>query len=266
MLKMRRLKKCLTNGCNELGICHSGCCLRCTRGFVTWPRPKPTHKNPFGLELEYYAGHDRGLVSKLVGHTIDDCSLDEDGHESKFCEDADELARVVAERIRALKHYNAWVDDSCGLHVHMSGFPLVHGEERDNQRILEKKLGQVLYNIQDHLFRKVFPQRDTEYCEPIQRDYYLDGWIYPTGYSTMECRIHESTLNPHAIAGWVEVCKGIQKLCKDVMAGRDTNTVKIANQGDLTKIFKPKSWARRYLEHRIDNRGMVRDFVVPGFE
>lgn len=256
MLTMRRLKKCFE--CDSVAVSLDGLCLDHLQVQPCIHRPEypmPDGKrNPFGVEVEYYLPRPRTDTYKIMGHTTGDGSLGNNGHESKFCEESSEIGRIVAERCKALTLSGGYVDNSCGLHVHMSC--ILKNEK-------ESVVSETFRKHEDYLFSTLFPHRRTNWCNKLY-GWRLNGWLY-NKYRTVECRLHEGTLNGHAIMAWVQVCQKIQSVIKDINEDRDSKLRETAYTKHFTELFKPNSSAYKYLKHREMHK-KADNFRVKSFE
>lgn len=274
-LRIPRLSKCLHDNCNERGLAQDGYCINHTQCDYNRSKSPNLFQNPFGMELELVS-HKRH-IRKLVHLSADDGSLPCHGHEIKNIDESNMIGRSTGRIARNIKIVDpeASVTRECGFHVHMSLKLIKPSDHYSAREMIEQdkreRTYQTLFKIEDELYSLFRNRRRTGgYCHTLNevmnnRDNWTRyGWLSFSGrYPTLECRIHSGTLNHHKIIAWAQVCRGLQKLCFDLIEDKDTRRVELANNGEFINLFAPGSTARHYLEARKEANGSLRGYRIP---
>lgn len=179
-------------------------------------KPVPTNKlNYVGIELEF------DLPNKDVFKSLKDCltkhlpcstihyehiaftsgGLKDYAYEVTLLCVEDDYEYAVSILLSALKQAGAFIDDRCGLHVHLDM------RQRDKQEQYLK-----FVDHQDFLFTKVAKHRiNNQYCERSSKTFqWKHSAIYKSmDYVTLEIRMKESVLDDEAICDWVALLVSI---------------------------------------------------------
>lgn len=258
-IKIPRIPTCSYRNCMALGIGHDNKCIAHTvkdrnynsddaSGFV----------NPLGVEIECYGPAEVRIMAKSV---VCDCSLDsaeeywegeepdtggEYGHELRLLAEAHQMGNLAALTAVKIKNQGGWVNDTCGLHVHMDMKQVLDPSAR-------KKVIPYIEAMQP-VFHKMFRQRwNTEFVRPVGRD--IDShycWISASyDLPTLEIRIHEGTIDPEVLIAWIKVCRKLQSGFQSVLADSPNLIAKKMIDGNVLGMFSKRSIAREYLEMRL---------------
>jgi len=176
-------------------------------------KPK-TSQNHVGIEIEFIGPDDmyidlmmtildKGLDKNVVLGPDGSINFDEDsnerGYEIKIIDSEKNILATLKKVMNILSWYDIYVNESCGLHVHLDG---------RNQSKLD--MYDKLYNMKQILYRMVpFHRHENVYClEPLERSYgtgFHTHGIEISKHDTVEVRLHYSTLDYNLIAGWIKM-------------------------------------------------------------
>lgn len=198
--------------------------------------PKKSRKNFVGVELEFRTSYPKsvigyelsklGIKSKISVGTDGSIVTDDArpfGIEVRVCDTEDNINKTIAKVLSVLKNLDCQTDESCGLHVHLDM------RNRNPGKVYKK-----LYEAYSDLKKKVAKHRLTnENCNMNRFNcfhkerkvcYVWDRDVagnpirvllhQPSKYSyintlaykekkTLECRLHEGTLNIRKINKWI---------------------------------------------------------------
>ena len=254
-------KKCKRVGCYEPADCRHGYCKNhCGKRHEKYDyscRVYPKSRVPHvGVEIEVIYSNDQDLrrgVSGLKAHH--DASLGAYGAEYKVLGPASKIVKRASSLLHILWCRRAKITPKCGLHVHL--------DAREAQSSRLEQLFAWAYATQDTWFGLVPPsRRENCYCAKLmgpKTPWNHHAWINKSGHNTVEVRLHSGTLNPHKMAGWLEVLKHVQKKFLD-------NDYTFPTEGEgvdkFWKLFEdaPKV-AREYLQTRLNNGGLLKDYA-----
>lgn len=179
-----------------------------------------TKQNHVGIELEFIAPKDsyinimlnvveKGLDKNVVlGYdgSIDDFDYEErNGYEIKIIDTEKNIIKTVKRVLNILSWEDAYVNETCGFHVHLDG--------RNRNRI---EMYDKLYNMKYILYKMANPSReDNSYCsmpEEPNHDigHHCEG-IEITSKNTIEVRLHHGTLDFTEISNWIKLLLRIVK-------------------------------------------------------
>lgn len=266
-LTLSNIKTCIHPRCTNLGVAEDLKCLdhsECIR--TSRPNRPEIFENPMGVELEFYTNRsDRIHLCKYAKCVKGDGSLD-NGHgiEANFCHESGKVGRLAGRFLQVINPFSqTWVDDTCGMHVHLSMKGLTGGVDyyltSEEKLSRYSKIANALAPMETEVYN-IFPTRTedrTEYSLPLNsslaRDYRRYAWL--TGYSnhnTVECRLHPGTVNPDVVIAWTKVCSRLQQLCLDVLQNRTNTKTKSAKRGRFFTQFQKGTVARHYIDYRRD--------------
>lgn len=257
-LSLPRIRKCTNKNCNNLGTCMDKKCWRHTNIQYKYP---DHFNNPFGIELEFYSDEcDSNAMHHVCNDVGEDGSLDDRGVEITVCDEYEKVAYKTAKVTQAIKALgNAWVDRSCGFHIHCNMFKVFQDKHlaaySQASRIQKDRFASVFSAFENKMF-ELFSSRRTTYCHKLNGDYYNAttkySWVNLSGYNSVEVRLHPGTLNPHKILGWTAVCRRLQLLAEDVLLGKNSSLIKAAERGDIFGICKGAPLATAYIRSRME--------------
>lgn len=224
------------------------------------------YKNPIGVEIEFFTGRDDSYKLQRSFYPSGDGSISPPENcvdvEAKFCNDSTKIQKQTIDICNYIGTMSkSGVNSTCGLHVHL-GIPKMSDEdERDRYaeeyRYRRAQLYDVFYPLQN-LMEKAFGYRmnHARYIRKIAslREGLEKGiWVSQReNFSTVELRIHESTLNPVIMHDWLSACMSLQKLAHDAINGKNTSRVKAAKAGNLRGVLRKNSPGEKYLSKRIE--------------
>ncbi len=222
--------------------------------------PKIIGERHFGIELEFICPtQERELRVELLPvadyiHLGSDGSIQVPrgyrGYEIRLCIPSQNLGSVIAETCRILKRNKAFVNKSCGMHVHMDmRAKVMQLDEITTDQVIENFMHSqaVLYSMQPE------SRRNNRYCKRITNfaerpsDRYHGINISALGkYSTIELRMHSATINATKITHWCDLLERIlmhKGIPKNLKVPAFQKALKIT--GDLKK----------YMDERIERFG-----------
>lgn len=152
------------------------------------------------------------LENYLNTHSHEDYDEDDDyypgdrGYELRVICEQSEVSYVMRQVGKLLKELNAYVNPSCGLHVHL-----------DMRNRKAHKCFLALLKKQPEMQKLVAPYRlESNYCKPAKKYHWLDGERYyainsdsMTDLKTLEIRLHEGTVSAKKIISWVNYLTNI---------------------------------------------------------
>jgi hypothetical protein len=216
-----------------------------------------TNKNYVGIELEFCAPLSyEQLAVKLSESGLDDfCHLKGDGsvepdqrggygHEITILAEQDKIHAIIPNVTAALVEHKAYVNKTCGYHVH------IDMRNRDARKAFEN-----LRRVQPLLYKMVPKSRKTgRYCKPIRTLNYDSARSSGNRYvginaqamrehNTLEIRLHSSTLDPKKILAWVDLLIGVT----------DSEAIKrtISTPAGLKKTVKAPASLVEYVSQRV---------------
>lgn len=254
------MKKCKEEGCFNDGCCRDKRCPHHTKGSrdlrsYSAGRKYPTDPAPhLGVELECIAPD--SLIFKALRAQgripCSDGSLSGLGCEFKLCLAAKTAISKVPRFAGRLASLGATVNSSCGLHVHLDA----RGVTQERKSLFLKWLEK----IQDWLFSLMPPSRRcSTYCRRLPETGHY-AWANKTDFNTIEIRIHGGSLNPHKIAGWLNVCNDLMTWLRNGVTLPEIEydkegTMTLTNE-TLLEIF-PTPASREYLLARQEAKGIL---------
>jgi hypothetical protein len=171
-----------------------------------------------------------------------DCNCGANGHEICVLATEKDYPRIIASVCKVLSQANAFVNSTCGLHVHLDM------RDRDAKRAYRN-----LVRSQELLYSMVPNSRRTGGYSKPNRDETFDPQsgnryrgINPTAYDkhkTIEVRIHSGTTNAIKIVNWVTLLVRIAN-AKGVKQP-------VTNLSNVPKAFRLNAILRSYIETRI---------------
>lgn len=272
-MRIPRLKTC--SACDRVGVASDGKCIRHTnspRSDLYTLRDVSQIENPFGMELECYCEDEDILY--LTDCVTEDGSLDEYGREMKILADVSEIGAKAADLARRAKLLGAFVDDSCGFHVHTSLPKNRSLNSHGRPQAINSSEASRLYSVMKPIEREVFSlfparARNSYTSNLYNADNLYDhcSWVSISGsHPTIEVRVHSGTLSESKIFAWAEVCSGLQQLFHDAIQDVDSDRVRMAKEGKFIQLFKEGTAARAYLDARHEKGGRNVRFKLEAVE
>lgn len=180
---------------------------------------KACRENPstrfVGIEYEYLADEDEsGADDTAWGvHTSDGSLSDDDGYGTEFRAfpaSGDALVRSIRQVCASLSH--AWVNRSCGLHVHVDARDLSIAE-RNNIDAWWTMLEPVIHGMVSPSRRGGEYCRTSRHCSKGSRYRSLNRC---SPHGTLEFRLHQGTLDSVRVLGWARLCLAFVETCRHV--------------------------------------------------
>lgn len=222
----------------------------------------------FGIELEFFCLADQGTlaaklnevgVSKFVHLKSDGSIKPKQGyhaHELTICVDDTSLHHVMVNVCAALASFDAQVNKSCGMHVHLDARFWSH-EKRDlvfsnlvsSQSILyamnppSRKNGYTDSSGSKRHYAK--PTRSKDYYDAIRSDRYvgINGQAF-SKFGTIEVRLHSGTVDARKIINWVLLLDKIS--CLETAVARGPTSV-----AGFERIYKINGELLSYVKERV---------------
>jgi hypothetical protein len=217
-----------------------------------------TDSNHIGLEIEFYSPYQRLQIIELVytfkledmvtvkddGSLNNDDECDSNGHEINVLMKEEDFEVTLKKVCKLLKKAEAWVDDDCGLHVHVD---MRDREEKDR----------VFYNLvyAQPLLYALNPghRLDNGYSDPTRKSdlEYADRdrtGINPCSlrlHNTIEIRIHEGSVTYKDISNWIKLLLSIVK-CRGYKKPQSIQ--------DCIDSYKLSSMQARYVNSKLRKR------------
>lgn len=209
------------------------------------PKTKARH---VGIEIEFYSESEReliavdfvasGLASKVS--LTEDRSLDYDGHELKILDTETGVFKTLKKALTILKKHNAYVNEDCGLHVHLDM------RHRNADLVYENFI-----QIQPLLFGLVAKNRaDNTYCKPSstmpKKDldrYSAINFESMKKFKTIEIRLHQGSTNYKKITNWLKLLFNVanrKKKCKKAEKPSDLSVRGL--KAYLNSTYKKGHW------------------------
>ncbi len=169
------------------------------------------------------------------------CEDNSDGHEIAIVAKHSEISEVVTKVCKVLAKHNAYVNSTCGLHVH------VDARRRDQHKMFAN-----LVKAQKLLFSMV-PQsrKENGYCDVNDSGLSMDSYegrywgINPASYEehkTIEVRLHSGTVNAKKIINWINLLQKIAYARK---------MIQIDSLYDLTSTVELSDDLIQYIKTRV---------------
>lgn len=181
---------------------------------------------------------------------------DEDEYDAEcriLCKES-EYEEVLKNFFAIVNALDCYVNDSCGLHVH------IDARSRNVHDMFEN-----FYAAQDLLFSCVDKERrDNEYCPHVTKDEYTryqvkkDLYAVDRGainigaynrHKTVEIRLHHATLDANTVCNWIKLLTTVADLKKPVPSWTLLKSTKL--EADT------KSWVngriRQYGKHKVED-------------
>lgn len=222
--------------------------------------PKTTEKH-VGIELEFIANASRDVLAIALSknNLSNFVELKSDGsiqvdvqgyspHELAICVPESLMEEVVNKVVSVLKLFDARVNKSTGMHVHLDA----RASTGRNHRYMFARLvmaQSILFAMQPN------SRKDNRFCKRTKSQDYTTALstgryqgVNPQSVSrhnTIEIRIHSGTVGASKIINWIKILIGIVD-CDIVEAKRAPRTVE-----SFCKAFKIGADLRAYIEERI---------------
>lgn len=265
-------KKCKSVGCYDPEDCRHGYCAKhCPKHHKIAEysvRAYPTSNLPhIGVEIEVEFDSHTDLKRAIPLKATHDGSLNEYGAEYKVLAPAKKICAKTAKLLEELWIRRAKVTRRCGLHVHI--------DVRNVHNVRLQKVFRWLKHTESEWFNLMPTSRrpsNTEYLKvlpnklygPVEvpsfscpTEHYI--WIHKTPYSTLECRLHGGTLNPHKVGGWLEVMIYLQQRIQD---NKYEFSIAKNPKEAFWEVFKDSNTiAKEYLQARMINNGVIKDYA-----
>lgn len=227
------------------GLCRSCSPYNKLRNYTA--RPKPGKPNQIGVEIECLARDELGhrALSNVSNYCCSDGSLDAFGAEIKIVAHESFVTKKTTAIAGRCATAGAYVDGTCGFHVHLDMRPVWHVMRYDN-------VLRWLKRAEDLFFSAIPPsRRSSSFCRPINGAFYQDHytWVNFTNLQTLEIRVHPGTLNQNKIAGWLDVCRQLGNLVRDFCVG--SSPVTTWNTSPFTGL------GQEYLAARLAGGGVL---------
>lgn len=206
--------------------------------------------NYIGIELEFFIPHsEKFLKDMLIKHELYEhaeikydgsLELDEDDYEhadyyiedytayevTLLCKES-EVYDVISRMCSVLYKVDAYINETCGLHVHF-----------DMRNRNHKKVFTNLCHLQKLLFKMVNEDRqDNSYCRKVtdsdwdttDRDHYfaINGREAYSRHETIEIRMHHASLDKREISNWIGL---LLKVVNHKKLERETDSLATAKE------------------------------------
>jgi hypothetical protein len=271
--------KCKRGGCYNPSDCKHGYCgEHCTSvthqlgNYSTRTYPRTSCKY-MGIELEVEFNSERDLkrgVAAFGGHH--DGSLGDYAAEYKMLRPITTICKYAAKLAEELWKLKAKVTKRCGFHVHI--------DARQIETIKLTDFYTWAYYTQDHWYKLMPSSRRTNayVCKLTQnmppamiRDpgNFHHCWINHSPFSTVEVRLHNGTLNPYKIQGWLTALIHLQSKLYDPKFSF-ISLINLSQEENIETKAKSLFWkvfndcpqlGLEYLETREQNEGIIRDYA-----
>lgn len=222
--------------------------------------PKIIGERHYGIELEFIcAVEERQLRVDLLPvadyiHLGGDGSIQAPrgyrGYEIRLCVPAQNLHSVVSETCRILKKSKAFVNKTCGMHVHMDmRAKLLQLESRSTKQIVENfhHSQAVLFSMQPESRRNNrYCKRITNFNDQVPDRYHGINTSALGKYSTIEIRMHSATVNAGKILHW---CDLLTKIIEHKGIAKNLKLPQYQKQLGVTGALK------EYMDQRIERFG-----------
>jgi len=244
-------KKCKEASCFENSDCkHARCAAHCTETHTIKEyhsvKSLPHNSKPhLGIEVEVEFP-DRTSSARLRAFT----SLEHDGSltnggEAKLCSTWPQILTRATNLVVGLKDRGARITQTCGLHVHLDTRNLPYGRVQS--------LFTFAKSTQIDWYNLIPPsRRRNAYVLPLnsynQNDHYT--WLNERG-STVECRLHPGTLNPHKLSGWLHVMHALMTSARDPQ-------YTFPETFDSWTSDRCSSLAQQYISARLSGGGILK--------
>lgn len=217
--------------CNgEHIVCHGHCPGHYCRGY-------DDHSDDRECECECTCSSEKGLEIAIVA-------------KSKH------IAEIVTKVCQALAEHDAYVNKTCGLHVHLD----MRGEDVNRAFSSLVKSQNLLYGMVP------MSRYNNTYCKPNKsRDMSTYGSRYyginPQSYSehkTLEIRLHSGSINAEKINNWI-------KLLQKIAYSKRRIPIKVKKATDITNALNLADDLKTYISERINkfnNALIFNDLVV----
>lgn len=248
-------QKCRSRGCYNIARCQYGrcteCCLReCLhdrpRAYCHSPAPRARGRKPHGyIGIEFECIGPLGCFEALRVPYYSDSSIRSEYDGNSFgggaeikrawhCEHAVLRARNFSYR---LMKAGLGVNSTCGMHVHLDCRD-VHRERAYLFTEWQLSFG--------NFWRQVFPKFRLDSMAIFDGDPYEHFSAWNLRSTTVECRLHPGSVNPHKVAGWIAYMRDCLHLLRDEQRTLPSHPWEWASQE-----------ARDYIHARISNGGVL---------